>query len=237
MTEIAIQSLTDKTSTVRKNAIQLLCRLLETHPFGQIFGGTLNLDVWQEKYERVCAELEVLDLKEIERAKKDAGEDGAEDDGEGDQRDGDATPKPSQRGGKVPDLDAIAREQITAAKDGQAIQHLRLTKKYFSDAISFIELIQSGIPALSELLVSTSKAEVLESMLFFRIAHIYELPSAEVSHFFVSVENSLIPVHFSDRYQEDGASHLDKGQQLERGRFRAEGCPEQFDRRLPQPLL
>lgn len=185
MTEFAIQSLTDKTSTVRKNAIQLLCRLLETHPFGQIFGGTLNLDVWQEKYERVCAELEALDLKEMERAKKDAGDEGAEggsDQGEQDvpAGDDDTTPKASRRGGQVPDLDAIAKEQITAAKDGQAIQHLRLTKKYFFDAISFIKLIQSSIPALSELLVSTSKAEVLESMQFFRVAHIYELPSAEV---------------------------------------------------------
>jgi condensin complex subunit 1 len=183
MTEFAIQSLTDKTSTVRKNAIQLVCRLLETHPFGQIFGGTLNLDVWQEKYQRVCEELEALDLREMERAKKDAGEgeeedeqakDEAEDEGE------DASVRPSRRNGKAPDLDAIAKEQITAAKDGQAIQHLRLTKKYFSDAIAFIRLIQSGIPALSELLVSTSKAEVLESMQFFRIAHIYEIPLAEV---------------------------------------------------------
>jgi condensin complex subunit 1 len=119
----------------------------------------------------------------MERAKKDAGEgeeedeqakDEAEDEGE------DASVRPSRRNGKAPDLDAIAKEQITAAKDGQAIQHLRLTKKYFSDAIAFIRLIQSGIPALSELLVSTSKAEVLESMQFFRIAHIYEIPLAEV---------------------------------------------------------
>lgn len=182
MTEFAIQSLTDKTSTVRKNAIQLVCRLLETHPFGQIFGGTLNLDVWQEKYQRVCEELEALDLREMERAKKDAGEEEEEDqakDEEEDEGEG-ASVRPSRRNGKAPDLDAIAKEQITAAKDGQAIQHLRLTKKYFSDAIAFIRLIQSGIPALSELLVSTSKAEVLESMQFFRIAHIYEIPLAEV---------------------------------------------------------
>lgn len=183
MAEFAIQSLTDKTSTVRKNAIQLVCRLLETHPFGQIFGGTLNLDVWEKKYQRVREELEALDLREMERAKKDAGE-GEEDDQapqQGEEAGEEASVRPSRRGGKAPDLDAIAKEQITAVKDGQAIQHLRLTKKYFSDAIAFIRLIQSGIPALSELLVSTSKAEVLESMQFFRIAHIYEIPLAEVN--------------------------------------------------------
>ena len=183
MTEFAIQSLTDKTSTVRKNAIQLICRLLETHPFGQIFGGTLNLDVWQEKYERVCSELNALDLREMERAKRDAGEGDEEDQAEdqGEAEEDNPSVRPSRRGGKAPDLDAIAKEQMTAVKDGQAIQHLRLTKRYFSDAIAFIQLIQSGIPALSELLVSTSKAEVLESMQFFRIAHIYDIPMAEVS--------------------------------------------------------
>ncbi|GHJ88861.1 hypothetical protein NliqN6_5263 [Naganishia liquefaciens] len=182
MTEFAIQSLTDKTSTVRKNAIQLICRLLETHPFGQIFGGTLNLDVWQEKYERVCSELNALDLREMERAKRDAGEGDEEDQAEdqGEAEEDNLSVRPSRRGGKAPDLDAIAKEQMTAVKDGQAIQHLRLTKRYFSDAIAFIQLIQSGIPALSELLVSTSKAEVLESMQFFRIAHIYDIPMAEI---------------------------------------------------------
>jgi condensin complex subunit 1 len=185
-TEFAIQSLTDKTSVVRKNAIQLLCRLLETHPYGAIFGGTLNLDLWQEKYERICQELEVLDMKEMQNAKRNAGEDQEDDETqeESSRNDGEAadnTPSSrSRRTGNVPDLDAIAKEQMAAVKDGQAIRHLRMTKKYFADAISFIKLIQSGVPALSELLVSTSKAEVLESMQFFRVAHIYELPSAEV---------------------------------------------------------
>jgi condensin complex subunit 1 len=215
MTEFAIQSLTDKTSTVRKNAIQLVCRLLETHPFGQIFGGTLNLDVWQEKYQRVCEELEALDLREMERAKKDAGEeeedDEAKDEAEGEGED--ASVRPSRRNGKAPDLDAIAKEQITAAKDGQAIQHLRLTKKYFSDAIAFIRLIQSGIPALSDLLVSTSKAEVLESMQFFRIAHIYEIPLAEVRWLFKLRfrESDASVLRILGRYQEDGSPYLDQG--------------------------
>ncbi|KAJ9119099.1 hypothetical protein QFC22_003590 [Naganishia vaughanmartiniae] len=190
-TEFAIQSLTDKTSVVRKNAIQLLCRLLETHPYGAIFGGTLNLDLWQEKYDRICQELEVLDMKEMQTAKQNAGEDQEEDEpaeeaqdktrSQDDVETADNAPSArSRRTGNVPDLDAIAKEQVAAIKDGQAIRHLRMTKKYFADAIGFIKLIQSGVPALSELLVSTSKAEVLESMQFFRVAHIYELPSAEI---------------------------------------------------------
>ncbi|KAJ9103245.1 hypothetical protein QFC21_002668 [Naganishia friedmannii] len=189
-TEFAIQSLTDKTSVVRKNAIQLLCRLLETHPYGAIFGGTLNLDLWQEKYDRICQELEVLDMKEMQTAKQNAGEDQEEEETPGEPQEkssrddcetaDDAPSSRSRRTGNVPDLDAIAKEQVAAIKDGQAIRHLRMTKKYFGDAIAFIKLIQSGVPALSELLVSTSKAEVLESMQFFRVAHIYELPSAEI---------------------------------------------------------
>ncbi|KAJ9105989.1 hypothetical protein QFC19_003324 [Naganishia cerealis] len=192
--EILFERLLDLNSWVRAKVLQTLiklCELLETHPYGTLLGGTLNLEVWQEKYDRVCQELEVLDMKEMETAKRNAGEEQQEEDAaeeahkpssraDGDQSADNAPSARSHRAGNVPDLDAIAKEQMAAVKDGQAIRHLRMTKKYFADAISFIKLIQTGVPALSELLVSTSKAEVLESMQFFRVAYIYELPSAEI---------------------------------------------------------
>lgn len=57
MTDAAINSLDDKASTVRKSAVQLLTSLVETHPFGKMNGGSLQLSEWEEQYEKVKAEL------------------------------------------------------------------------------------------------------------------------------------------------------------------------------------
>ncbi len=209
ITELTIRSLEDKTSSVRKHSIQLLTKLVETHPFGALHGGTLNLAEWQERYDKVAEELKVVDLKEMEKAREAAGmdeEETNEDNGEVKQEeDGetantaegmdvdveaeDATETMTQgdpisqrkkrEQSQAPDLEAISQEQATMNTD--AIMRLRLTKKYYNDALHFIQQIEGAIPTLSQLLVSTSKAEVLESMRFFRTAYEYNFQSAEVS--------------------------------------------------------
>jgi condensin complex subunit 1 len=76
------------------------------------------------------------------------------------------------------DLAAIQAEQSTL--DPALIQKLRLTKKYYSDALKFINQLESAIPTLCQLLVSTTKSEVLEAMRFFRTAYEYNLAGADV---------------------------------------------------------
>ena len=49
MTRSAVDSLEDKTSTVRKASITLLVRLILTHPYG-IYGGFLSETEWQTRY-------------------------------------------------------------------------------------------------------------------------------------------------------------------------------------------
>lgn len=200
MTELTIRTLADKTSSARRYSIQLLCRLLETHPFGALHGGTLNLPEWQERYEKLCAELDKVDTHEMEKARQDAGMDEEdESEGEGADRDGgdedeadedgedgeDASPKPkkkARKSGAKPrpsqiDLAAVQAEQ--ASLDPETIMRLRLTKKYYSDALKFINQIEGAIPTLCELLVSTNKSEVLEAMRFFRTAYEYNVESSE----------------------------------------------------------
>ncbi|BEJ11951.1 hypothetical protein CspHIS471_0204110 [Cutaneotrichosporon sp. HIS471] len=216
MTELTIRTLADKTSSARRYSIQLLCRLLETHPFGALHGGTLNLPEWQERYEKLCAELEKVDTHEMEKARQDAGMDDEEDEdtqegdkeaenedeGEDDEEaegedeeaeddedgeDGEAVPKPKKSKGKGKsrakprpshiNLAAVQAEQ--AALDPETIMRLRLTKKYYSDALKFINQIEGAIPTLCELLVSTNKSEVLEAMRFFRTAYEYNIESSE----------------------------------------------------------
>jgi condensin complex subunit 1 len=96
-----------------------------------------------------------------------------------------ATPKPTKvkkRPRKSqPNMAAVAAEQSQAAMDGDMILKLRLTKKYYADALRFIQQIEDAIPTLSKLLISTNKTEVLESMRFFRTAYEYNVQSADVS--------------------------------------------------------
>ncbi|KZT53109.1 hypothetical protein CALCODRAFT_501450 [Calocera cornea HHB12733] len=78
------------------------------------------------------------------------------------------------------DLAAVTQEQALAAMDGNMVIKLRLTKRYYADALRFIRIIENSMDILSTLLVSTNKAEVLEAMEFFRVAHEYEFESAQM---------------------------------------------------------
>jgi len=62
-TRIAVESLEDKASTVRKSAISLLTKLLVTHPYGMMHGGTLQAEIWEAEYETVKAQLRELENK------------------------------------------------------------------------------------------------------------------------------------------------------------------------------
>ena len=102
--------------------------------------------------------------------------------------DNSSTPKPKKRKKKKArkseglDLSALTNEQAAlAALESNHILHLRLRKKYYGEGLSFIQQVEGAMDVLSQLLVSTNKAEVLESMEFFRVAHEYQFESAQVS--------------------------------------------------------
>lgn len=108
---------------------------------------------------------------------------------EGEDGDPERTPRPKRKKPKkksaaratLPNnLANISDEQVLQAFDGQQHVKLKLVKKYVADALAFIRQIEGASEILSQLLVSTSKAEVLESMEFFKTAHEYEMECAEV---------------------------------------------------------
>lgn len=57
---------------------------------------------------------------------------------------------------------------------------LKLTKRYIADALEFIRQVEGSMDILGQLLGSTSKAEVLESIDFFKVAHEYQMAGAAV---------------------------------------------------------
>jgi condensin complex subunit 1 len=97
-----------------------------------------------------------------------------------------STPKQKNKSnkGRKSELDmaALTSEQAAlAALESNQLLSLKLRKKYYSEALNFIRQIEDAIPIAAQLLGSTSKSEVLESMEFFRVVHEYHFDGAEVS--------------------------------------------------------
>lgn len=73
----------------------------------------------------------------------------------------------------------VAINAAFAQIDQEKLGKLRLTKRYYTDAMIFIGELQKAIPLAATLLASKMKAEVLESMEFFKTAYEYKLDGAE----------------------------------------------------------
>ncbi|KAF5357209.1 hypothetical protein D9756_006855 [Leucocoprinus leucothites] len=254
---IAAESLEDKASTVRKAAVSLLTKLLITHPYGMMHGGTLQADVWETEYEAVKAQLSSLEAKigkAVEVQDEDEEAAGEQKDANGDEEDdedevdGDDEGSPKKKkakkarksrgeGENAMDVDKEGDEGASTEEDSdsddeqddsmsvdgeegeegssekkkkskkasklkprkselnfealtqeqaalsalEADEHLRLKlkKKYYAEAMTFIRLLDSAMENLKRLLGSTNKAEVLETMEFFRVALEYQLKDAQ----------------------------------------------------------
>ena len=220
-----MRSLEDKTSTVRKNCISLLTKLILTHPYGALHGGELERARFEEGYERVCKELEPLERPSQEAlaamadppeepeaqaeegdadeivAKKEAvsddetdeGSDIADDDDSSDDEESKADRKAKKAAAKAEQKarkvaaagrrSTLAIEQASEAfaqVDQDQLNKLRLTKRYYADALLFISDIERAVPQCEKLLASKAKGEVLESMEFFKTAYEYKIDSADV---------------------------------------------------------
>ncbi|KAH7887142.1 non-SMC mitotic condensation complex subunit 1-domain-containing protein [Phlebopus sp. FC_14] len=72
-----------------------------------------------------------------------------------------------------------SEQEALAALESNETLHLRLRKKYYAEALNFIRMIEMAMETVIQLLGSTNKAEVLESMEFFRVAYVYEFEGSE----------------------------------------------------------
>lgn len=82
------------------------------------------------------------------------------------------------------DISAMTNEQAAlAALESNHLLQLKLRKRYYTEAMSFIRMIESAMEVVTQLLGSKNKPEVLEAMEFFKVAHDYELANAEVGLF------------------------------------------------------
>lgn len=110
------------------------------------------------------------------------------------------------------DLNALNEEQAVLANfDAMEIQQMRNMKKYYADAILFIDQVEGAMDVLCGLLGSKSKAEVLEVMDFFRVAYEIGFVGATVSPCLMILLPWFTCVRLIGWNQEDAASCVEEG--------------------------
>ncbi|KAL2816845.1 armadillo-type protein [Aspergillus cavernicola] len=175
--ELAARSLEDKSSNVRRNAIKLLAKLVSTHPFSVMHGGQLSMTEWTERLDNVDAELNAL--RPPETPGFDAGDVSHVDSELLDE----ATQLPDDSPSKAPRMteeekSVAIKKAVEQAATSELLARLQLTRKYYNEAIRFIEVLHGGSSVVSQLLSSRNKSEAIEAMDFFVMLDAYKVETA-----------------------------------------------------------
>lgn len=176
--ELATQSLQDKSSNVRRNAIKLIGKLVATHPFSVMHGGQLAYKEWLERLEAVDAQLDALkpppDTPGLAETAK--GTDSVDSDllDEATQLENDQAAVTRTEEEKI----AVIKKAQEEAATSETIGKFQLTKKYYVEALRFIETVHEASTTICQLLSAKNKSEVIEAMDFFVIVDAYKIESA-----------------------------------------------------------
>ncbi|PHH74117.1 hypothetical protein CDD82_5098 [Ophiocordyceps australis] len=175
--ELACQSLEDKSSNVRRNAIKLLGSLITTHPFVLMNGAQLSRKDWQARHDKVEEELNAL---KPPPGMPSFGDNSTSVDKEllddATQVGSPEKPKPMTEEEKA---EAIRKAQQEAATS-EAIEKLTLTRRYHSEALKFINVLHDATAIICQLLGSRNKSEVIEAMDYFVIGDAYNVEQVKI---------------------------------------------------------
>ncbi|KAE8131296.1 armadillo-type protein [Aspergillus pseudotamarii] len=175
--ELAARSLEDKSSNVRRNAIKLLSKLVSTHPFSIMHGGQLSYKEWMARLDAVDAELNSL------RPPETPGFDGGEASHVDSELLDDATQMPDDSPSKAPRMTeeekaAAVKRAAEQAATSELLARLQLTRKYYNEAIRFIEVLHTASGVVTQLLSSRNKSEAIEAMDFFVVLDAYKVETS-----------------------------------------------------------
>ena len=185
---LAVRSLQDRTTLVRRNAMKLMYKLLLAHPFSAAHGSQLVEAVWQRRLDDVNAEIDgyVATMQHGGGAGGESGavslesedESGSQSGESGDERDNGAAAD-SPVGPDSPAMDVDPEADLTQqASEKALLVKARLTQQYHIDALSFIRAAQKGAEVASRLLFSKNRNEVLESMDYLVLADTHGIANA-----------------------------------------------------------
>ncbi|KAF2478136.1 uncharacterized protein BDR25DRAFT_250737 [Lindgomyces ingoldianus] len=182
--ELAARSLEDKSSNVRRNAIKLLGKLVSSHPFTAMQdGGLLSNKEWEKRLELCEAEINKLEppqeLQEHPRPDERTVDETLLQDAT--QVENEHAPEPKNPGEMTDEekLAAIRKVQEKAATAEELVS-FKTTRKYFLEALRFIEVIDEAAEIVTQLLSSKNKSEVIEAMDFFTIIDAYKIQNARL---------------------------------------------------------
>ncbi|KAM5440925.1 condensin complex non-SMC subunit Cnd1 [Microsporum ferrugineum] len=179
-TKLAARSLEDKSSNVRRNAIKLLGKLVSTHPFSVMHGGQLSYKDWDARLQAVEEELNALKPPPETPGLAEMGIENTQVDSE---LLDDATQIPDDSPSKAPKMTeeekaAAVQKAAEEAATSEMLARLQLTRKYYFEAIQFIEVLHNASETVLQLLSSRNKSEIIEAMDFFVILDAYKVETS-----------------------------------------------------------
>ncbi|CAM1503589.1 Fc.00g011800.m01.CDS01 [Cosmosporella sp. VM-42] len=172
--ELACRSLEDKSSNVRRNATKLLGTLIKTHPFTVMHGAQLSKKEWQSRLDKVDEELNAL--------KPPPGMPGFGGDKANTTVDNELLDEATQLGSPEKPKQMTEEEKVAAIQKAQeeaatseAIEKLTLTRRYYNEAIKFIDVLHDATVTICQLLGSRNKSEVIEAIDYFEVGDAYNI--------------------------------------------------------------
>ena len=175
--ELTARSLEDKSSNVRRNAIRLLTKLVSTHPFATLHGGQLSYKEWNARLENVDSELNTLKPAETTGLDGEATHVDSQllDDATQVQDESEPSKEPQM---SEEQMAAALQKASETAATSELLGRLQLTRKYYNEAIRFIEVLHTASGIVSQLLSSKNKSEVIEAMDFYVVLDAYRVETA-----------------------------------------------------------
>ncbi|SCV00547.1 LAME_0G10440g1_1 [Lachancea meyersii CBS 8951] len=168
MVDLAVRSLQDRSSLVRRNAVKLLTKLLLTHQFDALHGSQLKLSQWESRLE--SAETVISNTLAMSPESNTSGLDEAI---ERSVRKDDENESSEDEDEQISRLEREAEDLPTT--NANAVFKMKLTIQYYKDAIAFIKGIHEGIERSCQLLQSRNRNEVLEVMDFIVLTDAYDI--------------------------------------------------------------
>ncbi|KAG7662849.1 cnd1 [[Candida] subhashii] len=196
MMMLAVRSLDDRSTLVRRNTIKLISKLVLNHPFQGPHGTQLGYTFWKAQLDEAEAELtKYLPLSPQKPApienNDEIDEDGAdinlsqiaEEDEEEDEGDKIETDQPSEEGSDEDEIDHAATSMIIEQEqnlpDKTVLYRAKLKHSYYKDAVDFVQAVQHGTEVVSRLLFSKNRNEAIDSMDFLVLADAYGVENAK----------------------------------------------------------
>ncbi|KAI9836158.1 MAG: Condensin complex subunit [Sclerophora amabilis] len=179
--ELASRSLEDKSSNVRRNAVKLLARLISSHPFSVMHGGQLSYKDWDARLQTVETELNALKPPSgspglVEKGAEDTVDENLLDEATRIEDDSEKEAAPMTKEQTATALKKAAEDAATS----EAMSKLQLTRRYYVEAMRFVEVVGDASTVICQLLSSKNKSEVIEAMDFFVIADAYKIETARL---------------------------------------------------------